>query len=122
MDNKIDKNTNSENYQITYISEDMQISGDVKCKSSVILNGKITKAKLNCEDSVIIDKSGSFSGNLEAKNIVILGSFEGEMSAENITLKNGSLVNGNITTDNLILEENATLKGNVYKTEEIKEN
>ncbi|MBA4196982.1 MAG: hypothetical protein C0459_05440 [Chitinophaga sp.] len=93
----------------------MKVTGDItgECKGRLdgFFNGKI-----NISDKLIIGKKAVVSGYFFASEIMIFGQVEGEIfSKGKVSIMNGALVSGDVFANNFIVEENATVEGNLKK-------
>lgn len=93
----------------------MKVSGDItgECKGRLdgFFNGKI-----NISDKLIIGKKAVVRGYFFASEIMIFGQVEGEVfSKGKVSIMNGALVSGDVFANNFIVEENATVEGNLKK-------
>lgn len=77
------------------IPSDMMITGNISTKSDMKIYGSIV-GDVECEGS-----------------IVLVGNIQGNVSASNLTLQKGGLTGDAAVAENVILEENAVLKGNL---------
>lgn len=83
-------------------SEDLYVDGQVE--GSIELRG----------NSLTVGPNGKIKARVSAKNIAILGSVEGSVTAtERVELRKSAVVNGDIATARIAVEEGALFKGKI---------
>jgi len=83
------------------------IEGKVKAESDIRIDGTI-KGNLDCTAKVIIGPTGYVEGNVNCANAIIEGRFEGVLNVkELLNVRNSAKINGEITTNKLIVEAGA---------------
>ncbi len=97
--------------QQTVIGKDASIEGTLTIKNAIRIDGSI-KGELSSTETVTIGAEGLMSGNVHGKNIVIGGKVDGSVTAsERVKLENNSILNGDIITMKLVIEEGARFEG-----------
>jgi cytoskeletal protein CcmA (bactofilin family) len=95
----------------TVIGPGTQVSGEVKSKGTVRIEGHV-KGRVECEDTIIIHESGSVEADLEAKQVVISGTVEGNTYAhERLEVTSTGKIVGNITAPRLSIAEGVIFEG-----------
>ena len=95
----------------TIISDDVEITGSIKCSGGVKMSGKLN-GDLACAGEVLVEKGAAIKGNVAAASIVVWGMVKGNISAkERIELKGSARVAGDIKAKRLVVEEGVTLVG-----------
>lgn len=83
------------------------IEGTIRCDSDLRVDGTI-KGKLSCQSKVIIGPTGAVDGEIRCQNAVIEGSFKGVLYVtELLNVRETAEVNGEITTNKLIVQSGA---------------
>jgi len=83
------------------------ISGDITADSDIRIDGKLT-GTLECAAKVVIGPTGSVEGEIRCQNAVIEGRFKGTINVSQLLqVKDKAEVNGNITTDKIIVQSGA---------------
>ena len=83
-------------------SEDLYVDGNVEGKIE-LRNHRLT-----------VGPNGNFKADVSAKAVVILGKLEGKVNAsERVELRKSAVVNGDVVTQRIAIEEGAFLKGKV---------
>lgn len=78
----------------TVISNDLTIEGNVQSEGTVRLEGTIV-GDMNCA-SLIVENSGSISGNIDAAEVNVHGRVEGTVHGQNVMLHSNAFVEGDI--------------------------
>jgi len=83
-------------------SEDLYVDGQVE--GSIALKG----------NSLTVGPNGQIRANVEAKGVVIQGKLDGNVQAsDRVDLRKSAIVNGDIATQRISIEDGAFLKGKV---------
>ena len=103
--NKDDSKINS------ILGPEVEVSGDVKVVGSILIYG-IVNGNIVASGTVRTAKGSSVNGNIESKNAIISGEIMGDLTVENkATLEHDCILNGNLTTSIVVVDEGATFKG-----------
>ena len=100
----------------TIISKCMTIEGDLKSCEPIVVDG-ILSGNIKCEDIVVISKTASVTGKIEAKEIRVDGRVEGPIEAKVVELSKGSNQEGYILADIAII--NGNLDGDIICKESL---
>jgi cytoskeletal protein CcmA (bactofilin family) len=83
-------------------SEDLYVDGQVE--GSIALKG----------NSLTVGPNGQVRASVEAKGVVVQGKLDGNVQAsDRVELRKSAVVNGDISTQRIAIEEGAFLKGKV---------
>lgn len=83
-------------------SEDLYVDGQVE--GSITLKG----------NSLTVGPNGQIKASIDAKGVVVQGKLEGNIQAgERVELRKSAVVTGDISTQRILIEEGAFLKGKV---------
>ena len=83
-------------------SEDLYVDGQVE--GSIALKG----------NSLTVGPNGQVKANVEAKGVIVQGKLEGNVVAsDRVELRKSAVMNGDITTQRISIEEGAYLKGKI---------
>ncbi len=94
-----------------YIDEGMEITGDIRAKNPVRIDGKI-KGNVYSSSDVIIGLKGSIEGKVFGKELVISGSVKGKVLArERVNLEASARLEAEIVTPILSIKEGAIIRG-----------
>jgi len=99
----------------SFVSESLQIEGDLHATGAVDVAGLIT-GNVYVDEMNILDK-GSVKGNLHARKLEIDGHVDGEITADSIYLGANAVIKGDLVFNvSLKTEEGADLDGYIKKT------
>ena len=117
---KTNKNKKALNHSgRSYISESLQVEGDVRSSGSIDVSGLINGSVY--VDDMTIYESGSVRGNLEARKLEVNGHVEGKISAETVMLGKSAVVKGDIFFKNTLkTEEGADIDGYIKRVDGVK--
>ena len=103
--NKDDSKINS------ILGPEVEVNGDVKVVGSILIYG-IVNGNIIASGTVRTAKGSSVNGNIESKNAIISWEIMGDLTVENkATLEHDCILNGNLTTSIVVVDEGATFKG-----------
>ena len=104
-------NNNSDSKINSILGPEVEINGDINVIGSILIYG-IVNGNIIASGTVRTAKGSSVNGNIESKNAIISGNIEGDLTVENkATLEHGCILNGNLTTSIVVVDEGATFKG-----------
>ncbi|MCD6579530.1 polymer-forming cytoskeletal protein [bacterium] len=93
------------------IGNDSKITGDLKSKGSIRIDGEII-GNINCVGMIIIGDKGSIKGNITASQGVIGGTIEGNLKLKNyLELNSTAKVFGDIEAELLQIDKGAVFNG-----------
>jgi cytoskeletal protein CcmA (bactofilin family) len=102
----------------TIIGKGTIIDGTVKVQSSLRLDGKVTGQVLTT-DTLIVGQNGEIEGEVRVKNAIIGGFVKGQIFASGkVILEARSVVNGEVKTAKLAINDGARFEGHCVMTEE----
>lgn len=97
----------------TVIGPSVKIEGDLKGVGNVIIEGFLT-GNLSTDKDVTIGNKAEIKANINAQNANIAGNVTGSISInEHLTLKASALINGDIKTKSISVEQGARINGQV---------
>jgi len=110
------KENKSASSSSTFIARDIEVTGDLKGKGSVQVEGTVNGDIF--VDSVMIGENAEVKGNVKAKNVTINGKLNGTLQCNSLdVLNNGSIYN-NVVVKNLQLS--GFIQGDVVVSELLK--
>jgi cytoskeletal protein CcmA (bactofilin family) len=96
-----------------FIPEGAEITGNLNTASNLRIEGKL-EGKLVSTGKLILGSSGKIIGDVECKNAQIDGLIEGNLyAADLLEMSSGSIINGNIVSAKIMLEENCQISGSI---------
>ncbi|MFH1279110.1 MAG: polymer-forming cytoskeletal protein [Candidatus Eisenbacteria bacterium] len=100
------------------IAEGCSVNGTISVSGSIRVDGQF-EGKLTVADNLVIGKSGKVRAEVETKIASIAGTLSGEINAkEGVKLQSGSRFEGNIYTQNLVIEEGVYFDGGCWRSRE----
>jgi len=100
-------NTSNTSNLSNSIVEGTSIVGNIVAANDIRIDGQL-KGKLDCNGRVIIGPQGSIEGEITCVNAIIEGTFQGNIKVkELLTVKENASINGEITTDKLMVQTGA---------------
>ena len=95
----------------TLIGKGSVLEGKIKIEGVARIDGKI-KGEIEVTDSLVIGTTAEIEADITAKSAVIGGKVTGKIFApEKVELQSKSMIIGEITTKNLIIEDGAVFQG-----------
>ena len=102
---------NSDSKINSIIGPEVEVDGDVKVVGSILIYGKIN-GSVNATGGVRTADGSHVKGNINSKDANISGKVDGDLNIENKTvLEKNCVLNGNLTTLIVVVEQGATFKG-----------
>jgi cytoskeletal protein CcmA (bactofilin family) len=98
------------------IGEDLIVNGDINCKSDLMIEGKI-EGNVVCM-SLFVGKSGRVTGDVNTEEVLIEGTIHGKITSGSVELKDGCILEGDISSKTLAVDHGATFTGSVKPTVE----
>lgn len=94
------------------INEGTVFVGDIESNGFFRIDG-VVKGNISSPTRVVIGKKGVIKGLLQCDNADIEGKVDGEIKvSESLTLRATAIINGDISTTELVVEPGAELNGN----------
>ena len=101
----------------SYLGKTVKIKGNITSDESVRIEGRIN-GNIKSSATITIGKSGNVTGKIEADVINIIGKAKGDIiSRKKLILQSSAKFDGNINTDNVIIEEGGIFNGNMNLSE-----
>ena len=96
----------------TIIGMTAECGGDFKSEGTIRVDGTVN-GEVTVTDTVIVGASGCINGDINAKKVVIGGEVYGNLNVpEKVELTSTARVIGDITTNCLVIDEQAIFQGN----------
>ena len=97
---------------IIFMGKSVEITGDIRFQGSGRLDGKV-EGKINVDGTLILGEGAHISSEIEGGAIIVGGTVKGKILArEKVQLLKTSVVNCDISSPSLIIEEGAQFNGN----------
>ena len=96
----------------THIGKSLSIKGEISGSEDVFVDGHLEgKVELN-GNSLTVGPNGRVHANIAAKNVTVGGTLDGNIQAtERTEMRKTALVNGDVQTRRIAIEEGAYFKG-----------
>ena len=102
---------NKDNKINSILGPEVEVDGDVKVIGSILIYGKVN-GNVTASGTVRTAKDSHIKGNIESNNAFISGKVDGDLKIEGkSTLEKNCILNGNLITSIVIIEEGATFEG-----------
>jgi len=99
------------------VGPDAVIKGTFTAKHSMRIDGEI-HGNVNCEDGVVVGAKGLVRGNIVSRTVVVGGKVRGNITASmKLELERGAVIEGDLSTPILLVEEGASFEGNCHMEE-----
>jgi cytoskeletal protein CcmA (bactofilin family) len=89
--------------EITYITKNIRITGELISASPLFIDSKI-EGDLKVNNTVIISKRASVDGNIQAKNVLVYGEIRGKVKSKNLEVYQGAQVRGNLNVKKIYID------------------
>ena len=98
--------------EVAMIGKSVVIKGQLSGSEDLYIDGQVEGNIDLRNHSLTIGPSGNLKAGVTAKSIVVLGKVEGSLIAsDRLDLRKTAVVNGDVTTQRIAIEEGAFLKG-----------
>ena len=105
------KRTYSENKVTTIVGAGTEITGDIRSKGTLRIEGKV-KGRIQCDDSVVVMDSGVVEADIVAGQVIVSGAIQGNIFAhDRLEASNKARLIGNITSPTLSIAEGGFFEG-----------
>ncbi len=95
----------------TIIAEDLEVSGTIKFKSSLMIKG-VVQGEIFSEGLLIVGPTAKVTANIVTKDFISHGQVTGNITASGqAILKNTSVYKGDITTPHINIEDGSYFDG-----------
>jgi cytoskeletal protein CcmA (bactofilin family) len=100
--------------EFAHIGKSVVIKGELSGSEDLYVDGKV-EGKIELRNhSLTVGPNGNVAADVSAKSVVIQGKLDGSVIAsDRVELKKSAVVNGDVTTQRIAIEEGAFLKGKV---------
>ncbi|HEY6763192.1 MAG TPA: polymer-forming cytoskeletal protein [Candidatus Sulfotelmatobacter sp.] len=100
--------------ELAQIGKSVVVKGDLSGSEDLYVDGQVDGTIALKGNSLTVGPNGQVRASVEAKAIIIQGKLDGNIQAsDRVELKKSAVVNGDIATQRISIEEGAFLKGKV---------
>ncbi len=97
-----------------HIGKSVVIKGELSGSEDLYVDGNVEGSIELRNNSLTVGPNGKVKANVTAKILVVLGHMEGTITAsDRVELKKSAILNGDITTQRIAIEEGAAFRGKV---------
>lgn len=97
----------------TIIGISAECNGDFSAEGAIRIDGTIN-GNVNVSDLIIVGASGCINGEVNAQRVIVGGEIYGNLNVpEKVELTSTARVIGDVTTNGLVIDENAVFQGNI---------
>lgn len=104
------KGNNESTTETTVISSGAKIKGEFNFESMLHVDG-ILEGDIFSNSVVVIGNQGRIQGTLKAKKLIVSGIFLGDADCASIQILAGGSINGNVISEEFVIESKATFEG-----------
>lgn len=102
---------------ISVIGPTLRFKGELSAKEDLVIEGHIEGKIAHQEKNLTIGKQGRVKADIHAKVVDIQGEVEGDVRGDEVVrLKETAVVNGNISSPRVMIEEGAFFTGSIEMT------
>jgi cytoskeletal protein CcmA (bactofilin family) len=95
-----------------HIGKSVRIKGEVSGSEDIYIDGEVEGSIQLNGNSLTIGPNGSVRANISARNVIVGGTLDGNIQAgERTELRKSAVVNGDVQTQRIAIEEGAYFKG-----------
>jgi cytoskeletal protein CcmA (bactofilin family) len=100
------------------LSSDVEIEGSITFQKELLIDGKV-QGQITSDGVLTIGENANVRGEIKAKSIIIFGKVHGNIAAaERCELKSKCILQGDLKSARLLMEEEATFIGQSEVTSE----
>jgi cytoskeletal protein CcmA (bactofilin family) len=98
--------------EFAHIGKSVSIKGELSGSEDIYIDGQVEGTVQLAGNSLTIGPNGRVRANISARNIIVGGSLDGNIqAAERTELRKTAVVNGDVQTRRIAIEEGAYFKG-----------
>jgi|SRR5215831_3717543 len=100
--------------EFAHIGKSVVIKGELSGSEDLYIDGQVEGSIELRNNSLIVGPNGNVKATVSAKGVVVQGTIEGTVSAaERVELRKSAVVNGDVVTQRIAVEEGAFFKGKI---------
>ncbi|MGB9073010.1 MAG: polymer-forming cytoskeletal protein [Terriglobales bacterium] len=100
--------------EFAHIGKSVVIKGELSGSEDLYVDGQVEGSIELRNHSLIVGPNGNVKASVTAKGVVIQGKVEGKVNAtERVELRKSAVVNGDVVTQRIAMEEGAFFKGKI---------
>ena len=99
---------------LAQIGKSVMIKGELSGSEDLYIDGQVEGSIALKNYSLTVGPHGQIKASIEAKGVIVQGKLEGNiLASDRVELRKTAIVNGDVTTQRISIEEGAYLKGKV---------
>lgn len=111
---------NNQSPSVNIISEGTKLKGNINSSSDIRISGTVDGEAIS-KGKIIVTENGSVLGNISSVDADVAGKTEGDVRVSNkLVLRQTAVIDGNIYTKTIIVEEGAQINGAVKMGADVK--
>jgi cytoskeletal protein CcmA (bactofilin family) len=96
------------------IGRSLVIKGEISGTESLYIDGRVEGKVVLTDNRVTIGRNGTVQADISARDVVVMGKVTGNIECtDRVDVRNEGVVNGNISTVRISVEDGAVLKGGI---------
>ncbi len=96
------------------IGRSLVIKGEISGTEALYIDGRVEGKITLADNRVTIGRNGSVQADISARDVVVMGKVTGNIECtDRVDIRNEGVVNGNISTVRISVEDGAILKGGI---------
>jgi cytoskeletal protein CcmA (bactofilin family) len=100
--------------EFAHIGKSVVIKGELSGSEDLYVDGHVEGTIELRNHNLIVGPNGNVKANVSAKGVVVQGKVEGTVNAtERVELRKSAVVNGDVITQRIAMEEGAFFKGKI---------
>ncbi len=100
--------------EFAHIGKSVVIKGELSGSEDLYVDGQVEGTIELRNNNLIVGPNGNVKANVSAKGVVVQGKVDGTLSAtERVELRKSAVVNGDVITQRISMEEGAFFKGKI---------
>lgn len=103
---------------VSMISKGTRLEGDIHANGDLRISGNVV-GTASSDGKLVITSTGRVEGNVKAGEVDIAGTIDGELRVSSkLILRSSAVINGDLYTKTLLVEEGAQIRGHCRMAEE----
>lgn len=98
-----------ENKSNSVIGEDLVVTGNILCKSGLLIQGEV-EGNVTCTH-LQVSNSGRVTGDISTEDALIEGAVNGSITSRKVDLREGCVMEGDIASESLSIDHGANFTG-----------
>src|SRR5271165_1869599 len=100
--------------EFAHIGKSVVIKGELSGSEDLYVDGQVEGSIELRNNNLIVGPNGNVKANVTAKGVVVQGKVQGQVTAtERVELRKSAVVDGDVTTQRIAVEEGAFFKGKI---------